>query len=343
MNWGIVGIGHIAGARVAPAIARDPDSQLVAVSSRSLDRAEAFAQAHGVARAYGSYDAMLADADVDAVIITTPNALHAQQVIAAAAAGKHVLCDKPLATNIEDAKQAIDACHNAGVKLGMNFEFRHAQGFIDIRDAIRAGAIGDVHTIQIDSCGGVVPHVGWRADPSLAWLGATANVGVHLYDVLRFVLDAEVTDLVAMLDVGRLAAEQMETISMVLLRFDNGALAQVVASQRATRPLNDVVIHGSRGRIDSRGIGSLAYLLRSGTPLTEVRVSTEATVESRSYDVSDVFERTISAFAQAVGADIEPAPSGADGLISVQLMDAVVTSARNRVMVSPGSGTSAWQ
>jgi 1,5-anhydro-D-fructose reductase (1,5-anhydro-D-mannitol-forming) len=328
---------------MAPAIARHPDSRLLGVASSSAARARVFAETHGIERAYESYASLLDDNDIDIVLITTPNGLHAEQVIEAAAAGKHILCDKPLATSVADAQQAVEACRDAGVKLGINFEFRHAQPFIDIRDVIRAGTIGEVQTVHIESCGGVVPLAGWHTDPDLAWLGVTANTGVHIYDLLRFLLGTEVYELVVMMDVGRRAAAEMETTSLALLRLDNGALAHVAASQSSPQPVNDFVIHGSGGRIDSRGLGSLARLLRSGTPQVEVRVTTDRGVETRDYDVSDVFERSVAAFAQAVASDSEPSPSGVDGLISVGVLEAVVKSARDGIVVTPRVEVAEWQ
>jgi 1,5-anhydro-D-fructose reductase (1,5-anhydro-D-mannitol-forming) len=328
---------------MAPAIARHPGSRLLGVASSSAARARVFAEAHEVERAYESYASLLNDDDIDVVLITTPNGLHAEQVIAAAAAGKHVLCDKPLATSVADAERAVDACRDAGVKLGINFEFRHAQPFIDLREVIRAGTIGNVQTVHIESCGGVVPLAGWHTDPELAWLGVTANTGVHIYDLLRFLFGAELSEVVAMMDVSRRAAEEMETTSLALLRLDNGVLAHVAASQSSPQPVNDFVIHGSAGRIDSRGLGSLARLLRSGVPQIKVDIATDQGVETREYDVSDVFERSVAAFAQAVADDSEPSPSGTDGLISVAVLEAIVKSARDGMIVAPRSEVAEWQ
>jgi len=108
--WGIVGPGRIADTQIAPAIRELADHRLAAVASRDHGRAAAFAQRHGSGVPYDNYAALLADPAVDAVYIATPNGLHAEQVIAAAAAGKHVLCDKPLATSLADGERAVAAC-----------------------------------------------------------------------------------------------------------------------------------------------------------------------------------------------------------------------------------------
>ena len=126
LGWGIVGPGRIAGAQIAPAIAAAPNSTLISVVGRDLGRATEFAKAHGAVQALESYPAMLADPAVQAVYIATPNALHAGQVIAAAGAGKHVLCDKPLAVTVPDARRCLEECRAAGVRLGLTFQTRVA-------------------------------------------------------------------------------------------------------------------------------------------------------------------------------------------------------------------------
>src|SRR4051812_2973624 len=109
LGWGIVGPGRIADDRMAPAINAYDGNRLVAVGSRDQARADAFAVKHHVAHALTSYEEMLQRPDIDVVLITTPNALHAEQATAAARAGKHVYCDKPLATSVADAVRVVEA------------------------------------------------------------------------------------------------------------------------------------------------------------------------------------------------------------------------------------------
>ena len=142
IGWGIVGLGRIAETEIAPAVTAAPNSTLAGVVSRTAAKAEEFAARHGAAAAYDDYRALLEDPSVDAVYIATPNALHADQVVAAAEAGKHVLCDKPLATTVADAERAVAACEAAGVRLGITFQTRNHEGMRDIRDLLAAAASG---------------------------------------------------------------------------------------------------------------------------------------------------------------------------------------------------------
>ncbi len=320
LRWGIVGPGKIAGDSMAPAINADPNSELVAVVSRDQGRADAFAQKHGARWAGTDYQAMLARDDVDAVLVTTPNALHAGQVVAAAEAGKHVLCDKPLASSAAEARRAVEACRDAGVKLGINFQTRHHAPFREARRVIEAGQIGDVIEVQVEASPGRRPPGGWRTDPELAGLGSVNNIAVHIYDVLRYLLGAEVTEVAAMFNTGR-EAGVIETLPMVLMRFDSGALAYANGNQATPFPLNEIVIYGTRGRIDGRGITR---------PLMEgdMTIVTEEGSRSDRWSTMDCYDRTVAAFSEAVLAGRDPDPSGLDGLRSVQLTDAIAAAAR---------------
>jgi 1,5-anhydro-D-fructose reductase (1,5-anhydro-D-mannitol-forming) len=292
---------------------------LVAVAGRDQARTEAFAAKHGAAMAVSDYDALLANKDVDAVLVTTPNALHEEQAIAAARAGKHVLADKPLTLSAAGAERVLAECSRAGVKIGMNFQTRHQECFQVARRAIREGRIGDIVSVQIDASPGANPLRGWRTDPEIAGLGATNNIAVHIYDLLRFLVGSEVSEVVALFENGREAA--LERLPMALLRFENGALAFANGNQLTARPLNDIVIHGTIGRIDGRGLTR---------PLAgaEMRILTEEGETTGTYDSRDCYHRLLAAFSEAVLAGRDPDPSGLDGLRSVQLTDAITESVR---------------
>ena len=181
--------------------------------------------------------------------------------------------------------------------------------------------------VQIDSSSGTNPFLGWRAETELAGLGATNNVAVHLYDLLRFLVGSDVAELTALLDTGRRA--ELERLPMVLMRFANGAMAYANGNQATPYPLNDIVIHGSKGRIDGRDI---TRPMREGT----MRVVTEAGERTKHYSTHDCYQRTVAAFSAALRKGEEPSPSGLDGLRCVQITDAIAISAREGRTVSVG-------
>src|SRR5579859_7980116 len=139
-NWGLIGLGKIAQVRIAPAFARSPTEHLVAVAGRDPARTAAFAAQHSAAPQ--TIAGLLADPTITAVYIAAANDLHAEYTLAAAAAGKHVLCEKPLARTAEEAEAMIVACRAAGVSLGTAFMMRFHPVHQAIRDLIAAGTLG---------------------------------------------------------------------------------------------------------------------------------------------------------------------------------------------------------
>lgn len=319
-GWGLVGTGRIADDRILPAIKAHPHNDLVAVVSRDQDRANAFADKFAARRAYTSYEEMLRDPRVTVVAIHTPNSQHAEQAIAAARAGKHVFCDKPMATNTRDAERIVRECETAGVKLGVNFHNRFMPCFMDTRRVIESGKIGDVHLVQFEASPGARSGgtlASWRTDPTIAGLGTTYSIGVHVYDILRYLLASEVEMVSALFDTPR---GVMEATNVSLLRFSNAALAQLSVHEKSPFPHNDFVIYGSRGRITGRG------LTRSRTGGV-LEVVTDEGTQTTEYPPINAHAACITAFSDALLQEREFVPSGIDGLRSVQLTDAMARSA----------------
>ena len=325
LGWGIVGPGRIASSQIAPAIAACPTTTLVSVVSRDQRRAEDFARAHGAATSLDDYAKMLADPAVDAVYIATPNAAHAEQVIAAARAGKHVLCDKPLALTVADARRCVEECRSAGVRLGIMFQTRYHDGLADAAKLVRDGALGKVVVAEVTMSGGRNLPKGWRTDPGLAGLGTLNNIGVHALDLLRYLLGAEVTEVTAMTDSE--PGYRVDTTALVLLRFANGALGYVHADQSAPCARDDIVLYGSEGRVLG---ANLSRPGRDGT-LSVIAAAGERSVPASSHDA---YRRVIEAFADAVAHGRDPSPSGEDGLRSVELTTAIAEAIRERRVVT---------
>lgn len=148
LRLGILSTADIARVKVVPGMQRARRCDVVAIASRDAGRARAVADELGIPRAHGSYEALLADPEVDAVYIPLPNHLHAEWTIAAARAGKHVLCEKPLALTPDDAQRAIDACQAAGVRLMEAFMYRLHPSWVAVRELVAAGRIGSLRAVQ---------------------------------------------------------------------------------------------------------------------------------------------------------------------------------------------------
>jgi predicted dehydrogenase len=148
VRWGVLSTAKIGIDKVIPATAAADRCEVVAIASRDLERARAAAFELGIARAFGSYEDLLADPDVDAVYNPLPNHLHAEWTIAAARAGKHVLCEKPLATTSTDAERMIQACEAEGVLLMEAFMYRLHPTWEAVTSLVASGRIGELKTVQ---------------------------------------------------------------------------------------------------------------------------------------------------------------------------------------------------
>jgi len=327
VSWGVLGTGRVADTWVAPAISVVSGSHALAVGSRENSRAQQFAADHGFARAYGSYEEVLDDRDVDAIYIATPNALHADQVIACAARGKHVLCEKPLALTAAEAERAVAACVAAGVMLEVDFQYRHHPALRAMRGLIREGAIGEITLIQAE-IGGSYPLRSWRTDRRIAGMGAVLNMGVHAYDLIGWLAGEEATSTFALLR----GEGELETIALTLFELQSGALAYVNANQVVEHSRADVHVDGTHGRISA-----LDYL-RLGTE-GELRLLGGGREEARRFSNKDMFRDMVANFVGRIEAKTSPIASRS-GVRSAELVDAIARSARTgtRVELSAMSG-----
>ncbi len=326
-GWGLIGTGRIAEDRVLPAINSYDGNRLVGVVSRTQARADDFARRFNARHAYTDYGGLLRNPDVTVIAIHTPNAQHAEQAIAAARAGKHVFCDKPMATSAADAERIVRECEKAGVTLGVNFHNRHMPCFVETRRVVQSGEIGDVLMVQLEAGAGrgaASVAQTWRQDPAMAGLGTTMNVGTHVYDILRYILGSEIITVTAMFDT---APGVMEATSLATFKFANGAMAQVNVNQSTPNPYNDFVIYGSKGRITGR---ALTRSRAGGELLVRLNDGNERKTE---YPAINAHAACVVAFSKALLEGGAPAASGIDGLRSVQLTDAMGKSAWEGVHV----------
>src|SRR4026209_2009844 len=235
-GWGIVSTGKHPDIKIAPAIAAGDGGELVGVCSRDQQRAEAFARKHHARAAYSRLGDLLKDSRVDGVFVASPNALHAEHVVQAAEAGKHVLCEKPMATTIADAVRRVRACRHACVTLGVAFNLRQHPAYRRARELVAAGALGRIVLAQAQWAFGVRGRDGSPAATALTrgaetpeLIGGASTMmgtGMHSVDLLRFVLGTDVDEITAVTD-GQTAARPLEQLARLTLRFSNGTLGQV--------------------------------------------------------------------------------------------------------------------
>ncbi len=247
LRWGIISTGRIARA-FAHDLATSETGRLVAVASRSVDRVTGF----GDVRAHGSYDALLADGDVDTVYIATPHPMHARWAIAAAEAGKHVLCEKPLAMDLAEVSAIVDAAERGGVFLMEAFMYRCHPQTQTLVDLIRSRTIGDVRVIEaIHSFRGPDDPSGRLLARELGG-GGILDVGCYCMSGARLVaaaaLGAESVTPTDVTGAGHIGGTGVDEWAVATLRFDAGIVAHLSTGVRVDQPPR-LAVYGSEGSI----------------------------------------------------------------------------------------------
>jgi len=245
VRWGVLSTADIALTKVIPGLRRSPRSEVVAIASRAEGPAAAAAERLAIPRAHGSYEALLADPDIDAVYIPLPNHLHAEWTIKAARAGKHILCEKPLAMTAADAQRMIDACRDAGVLLMEAFMYRQHPSWIAARQLVESGRIGRLQVVD-----------SWFSyfndDPrnirniAEAGGGALYDVGCYNVNLSRMLFGSEPIRVHSA--VRRDPNLGVDTVTSGVLEFEGGGIATFTCSTR-TEPDQRVDIYGTEGRI----------------------------------------------------------------------------------------------
>jgi len=245
VRFGIISTAKIGVTKVIPGMQRSRHCRIEAIASRDLGRARAAAEALGIPKAYGSYAELLADPSIEAVYNPLPNHLHVPVSIEAAAAGKHVLCEKPIALSAQEAAKLIEARDHAGVLIQEAFMVRCHPQWLRARELVRSGRIGELRVVQ-----GSFSYV--NLDPAnvrnQAGIGGGAlyDIGVYPIVVARFLFKAEPTRVAAQIE--RDPDFKTDRLSSVLMAFPAGQALFVCSTQLA--PYQRMQVFGSKGRIE---------------------------------------------------------------------------------------------
>ncbi len=323
LRWGILSPAHIGTAKVIPATQAADRCEVAAIASRSEERAQAAADALGIPRAHGSYEALLADPEVDAVYIPLPNHLHAEWTIAAARAGKHVLCEKPMALTAADVERMVAACADAGVLVMEAFMYRLHPSWLGVRDLVASGRIGSLRAVDV-----------WFSyfndDPANirniaeAGGGALWDIGCYAVNVARLLFGAEPSRVEASID--RDLASGVDVLSAGLLEFDEGTATFTCATR--LEPDQRVHVYGTDGRISV----DIPFNIPPDLP-TEVHVTqggdppVRPDTETLRFDPVDQYRIQAEAFAAAV-LDGTPLPTPpADAVANVAVIERLFAAA----------------
>jgi predicted dehydrogenase len=323
VRWGILSTADIGMSKVTPAILAASNSDVVAIASREAGRASAAAAELGIQDAYGTYEELLADDDVDAVYIPLPNDMHAEWVFKAAVAGKHVLCEKPLAISQQEASEMVSACETAGVKLQEAFMYRHHPSWVEAVRLVRSGAIGELQAVQswFSYSNDDPTNIRNRVENGG---GAIMDIGCYNINLSRLLFDAEPISTCSV--VHRDPAMGIDTLTSAVLEFPGGRQSSFTCSIRSEE-YQRVHIFGATGRIDIEIPFNIPpdretriYLSSGGNP--PVEPATETIV----FPIADQYTIQAELFADAILNNSDVAVDPLDAVANMAVIEEILQS-----------------
>ncbi|HEV8189189.1 MAG TPA: Gfo/Idh/MocA family oxidoreductase, partial [Pyrinomonadaceae bacterium] len=252
VRWGLIGCGDISRKRVAPALRDSPFCELVAVSRARAELAESFAHEFGARRWCAEWQELLTDYEVDAIYVATPVHLHAEQTIAAAERGKHVLCEKPMALSVADCDRMITACRANDVKLGVAY-YRHFYPVVRrVKELLDSGDLGVPVVAQINAFEWFDPSASepraWLIKKRLSGGGPMFDFGCHRIEVLLDVF-GEVRDVKATLANTFFFDREVEDVATAVFRFERGTCGTLSVTHAAREPQDTFDLYCTNGSI----------------------------------------------------------------------------------------------
>jgi predicted dehydrogenase len=325
LRWCIVGLGRISMDHFMPAVELSKTGKLTALVSGHREKAEKQAAQYNVPSpsiySYDNYDEIRQNKEIDAVYIALPNSMHAEYTIRAAKAGKHVLCEKPMATSVADCKAMIEACRKAHVKLMIAYRCQYNPLHLKAIELIRSGALGQVQAIE-SAFGFNIKAGEWRLNKKLAGGGPLMDVGIYSLNASRYLTGEEPGDIKANSSIidhdGRF--DEVEEHDSWTMEFPSGIVASCNTTYGANGA-NYFKVHGSKGTMQMDP--AFNY---DGMHLTAQLDGQTIDEPEAEQDPRD-FTRQADYFADCVWSNREPKTDGEEGLRDTMLMSQIYQSA----------------
>jgi predicted dehydrogenase len=311
---GVVGLGWW-GTVLTNAAGQSGRAEVVGCFARSQDAREAFAAAHDC-RPFDSYEAMLADGEIDGVVIATPHSTHANLIEAAAAAGKHVFVEKPLALTVADARRAIEATRSAGVTLQVGQNKRRHPAHRRIKELIDGGSLGTLLHLEGTHTGPAAQKpdlAAWRADPAEDPAGAMAPMGVHVVDTFNYL--AGPAKRVAAFSKQVRGWRPLDEATTVIIEYESGPLGYIGTSYFVPAVIA-LTAYGSEGNAWVEEDGARLFVQKLGEPARSEQPT----------EVLDTVADELAEFAACIVEGAQPETGGAEGLEVAAVLEAVVES-----------------
>ncbi|REC95466.1 Gfo/Idh/MocA family protein [Kushneria indalinina] len=334
LGWAVVGLGDFALNQILPAFANSTHSRLAGLVSGNADKARQIAQQYGVAESgiysYDNFDEISDNDDIDIVYIILPNALHEEFTVRGAQAGKHVLCEKPMAPTVEACQRMIEACRDNDRKLMIAYREQFEPHNLAAIKAIREGMVGDVNLLSVNagvSLDPEAPSAQWRLNKALAGGGSLYDIGIYALNASRYLLGEEPTQVFARIhsreDDPRFA--QVEDNVAFQLIFPNGAVANCTSSY-STPKNNEASVFGTKAWLR---MAPLSNYYNHWLIVDDGNQRIEPSIQEISQ-----FAAEMDHLSRCVQDDTAPHASGEEGMQDVRIIRAIYESAATGEMVS---------
>lgn len=327
MRWALIGASTIADQFMIPAIRAQDNGEILIVVSGSAERAASYAADHGIPASGADLSEALSDSRIDAVYISSTNEKHLPQAMDAIDAGKHVICEKPLAMTVRDAASMVSAAEKAGVIFATNHHLRCSGSHRRIRELVAAGRIGRVLSLRIFHAVYLPANLqGWRINSPEAGGGVIPDITVHDGDVARFLLGEDPQSVVAEMTASGMGSG-VEDSCMSVWQMPSGAM--VMSHESFTHPFagSGLEIHGTQGSIFANGV-------MTQRPVGEIELVTSAGRETVGFPDHDLYVLGVRDFCAAVAGEGAPAATGWDGVKSLAIAMAVREAAATGTRVT---------
>lgn len=335
VRYAVVGLGALSQTAILPAFGQArANSELVALVSGDPEKLQLFGRKYRVKHLYDyhGYEDCLASGEIDAVYVALPNNQHREFTVRAARAGVHVLCERPMAVDVEESEAMRAACRVTAVKLMIGYRLHFEEGNVRAKELVRSGRLGELRSIHATVA--TAPSIGpWRAAENELAGGPLLELGVDCIRTARELFGAEPVEVAALAARGRRDPRfyEGEETTAAILRFPGDRIATFTASARAMEG-SSYDVHGTEGclRLDH------AYSLTR--PMT-LRASVKGRTREKAFRKRDPFGQQLLYFSECILSDREPLPSGAEGLRDLIVVEALRRAARTGQAVTLDGGT----
>jgi predicted dehydrogenase len=324
VRWGILGAAHIAVEKVIPAMQRGEWAEVTAIASRDSEKAKHLARALGIKKAYGSYEELLADGEIEAIYNPLPNHLHVPWTIKAAEAGKHVLCEKPISLNLKEARELLEVRDHTGVKIQEAFMVRTHPQWLGTLELIREGRIGELRAIAGFFSYFNTDAANIRNKPETGG-GAIMDIGCYPITISRLIFGEEPRRVTALIE--RDPAMGIDRLASAILDFPSGHATFTCSTQIV--PYQRMQFFGTRGRIEvlvpfnAPPDRPMRILIDDGADLFGDNI------EVREFPICDQYTIQGDLFSRAIREDREQPIPLEDAVKNMAVIEAVFRSAES--------------